>query len=202
MRRGIIWMLCLLLCVLPALSAAETFRLAGYENSSAERDWEEMLFFRRMEEKTGIGFTFNQVGELDAWRQGLTALLQGEDAPEVLFKAELSPTVTNELYQQGLLIDLKPYLQEQMPNLSALLADHPEWEEAITLPDGAIAALPGINSLQTNNAMWINRRWLDTLGLETPTTAEELTRVLRLFLNSDPNQNGKQDEIPVTFLSM
>ena len=202
MRRGIIWMLCLALCVLPALAGADSFRLAGYESASSERDWEEMLFFRRMEENTGIHFEFNQVTDLNAWRQQLPELLAGENAPEVLFKAELSPTQTNELYQQGLLIDLKPYLQENMPNLSALLAAHPEWERQITLPGGAIAALPGINTLQTNNAMWINRAWLDRLGLEMPTTAEELTRVLRLFANSDPNQNGRDDEIPVTFLSM
>jgi putative aldouronate transport system substrate-binding protein len=40
--------------------------------------------------------------------------------------------------------------------------------------------------------------WLEKLGLETPTTTEEMREVLQAFKTQDPNGNGKADEIPVT----
>ena len=70
------------------------------------------------------------------------------------------------------------------------------------MDDGAIPALPGINTLQSNDAMWINTAWLKRLKLETPTTADELTEVLRSFKTGDPNGNYQQDEIPLAFLGM
>ncbi len=35
----------------------------------------------------------------------------------------------------------------------------------------------------------INRTWLNTLGLEMPTTTEEFRNVLIAFRDQDPNQN-------------
>ena len=51
--------------------------------------------------------------------------------------------------------------------------------------------------------MWINKTWLDRLKMGVPTTAEELTEVLRQFRDRDMNQNGsRNDEIPLSFVSM
>ena len=41
---------------------------------------------------------------------------------------------------------------------------------------------------------------MDALGLSMPSTAEELTEVLRAFRDRDPNKNGRKDEIPLAFL--
>ena len=48
-----------------------------------------------------------------------------------------------------------------------------------------------------SNALWIYKPWLDKLGLDVPTTTDELYDVLKKFKNSDPNGNGKADEIPL-----
>ena len=50
--------------------------------------------------------------------------------------------------------------------------------------------------------MWINTEWLRKLKLEMPTTADELTEVLRAFKEGDPNGNYQQDEVPLTFIGM
>ena len=45
--------------------------------------------------------------------------------------------------------------------------------------------------------MWINKTWLDNLGLEVPATLEELEHVLKEFAAKDANKNGDTtDEIP------
>lgn len=176
--------------------------MAGFDSENASHEWKTNLFFQRMEEQTGLGFEFEQYTDYKKWAERKKSMLDGKDLPEVLFKAELTDREIQELYNAGVLIDLRPYIEQYAPNLKALLTEHPEWEKAITLPDGAIAALPCLNPMQNNNAMWINRKWLDTLGLEVPTSANELTEVLRAFGTGDPNRNGKADEIPLNFIGM
>jgi len=43
----------------------------------------------------------------------------------------------------------------------------------------------------------INQLWLNNLGLEKPTTTDELYEVLKAFKEKDPNGNGHPDEIPM-----
>ncbi|MBO4288755.1 MAG: hypothetical protein J5865_01475 [Lachnospiraceae bacterium] len=198
--------LCLFLAYAPALGeeAARTvdFRMAGYDSADTGHDWDNNFFFLRREEATGIRFAYSRYADKDEWDSYKANLVREQDLPDMLFKAELTPAETLSLYRQGLLIDVKPYIQEYMPNLAALLREHPDWESAITLPDGAIVALPLLDELQNNNDIWINSKWLRKIGREMPATADELTEVLRLFKSADPNSNGKSDEIPLTYTGM
>lgn len=204
MHKGMAWLLALAMLLMTFGATAEgSYTMAGFDGDGSSHDWNNNRFFDRMEEKTGITFEYQQVNDYDQWCGVKATYASGETAmPDVLFKAGLTPQETQEWFAAGKIIDLKPYLAEHAPNLSALLAAHPEWEKAITLPTGEIPALPQINQLQNNNAMWINRQWLENLGLSAPTTAEELTEVLRAFKTQDPNRNGKNDEIPLAFLTM
>lgn len=203
MRKGMMGLLLaaiMLLCA--AASADEPFTMSGYDDSSGH-EWTTSLFFERMEERSGIAFSLTQYTDDDSWTSAKAAMLAGEQAlPDVLFKAELTTRETFDLYEAGYLIDLKPYLAEHAPNLWALLQAHPEWEKAVTLPDGAIVALPSINEMQNNNAMWINQTWLNNLNLAMPTTAEEFKQVLIAFRDGDPNRNGRKDEVPLSFIGM
>lgn len=203
MRKGLTGLvLALLLMLGVSAMAEEPYIMAGYDDS-AGRTWEESLFFERMEERTGIAFSVSQFTTADSWNSNKASILRGDaPLPDVFFKADLTAREIVDFYEAGKLIDLRPYLEEYAPNLWALLQANPAWEKAITLPDGAIVALPSINRLQNNNAMWINQSWLNTLRLETPTTAEELKAVLTAFRDGDPNRNGKSDEVPLSFISM
>ncbi len=181
---------------------APDFIMEGYDGDSANHDWETNLFFAHRQEETGISFQFRQYTDYTKWEERKKALLDGEDLPDVLFKAGLNVAESRELYEDGSIIDLKPYLAEYAPDLWALLQANPEWEKAITFPDGSIPVLPNFNLLQNNDIMWINTTWLKAVGMEKPTTAEELTEVLRAFKTKDPNRNGSADEVPLTFIGM
>lgn len=198
---AVILTVCLFTLMLSSTLAENSFVMAGFDASS-NIAWENKLFFKRMEEQTGIHLILKQGVRDDAWHQELQQMLTGNDMPDVLFKADLTSEEINDYYRQGLLIDLRPYLAEYAPTLSALLKEHPEWENVIRLPDGAIVTLPCINPLQNNNAIWINTAWLANLGLDMPSTADELTEVLRAFRDRDPNRNGRKDEVPLTFVGM
>ena len=178
------------------------YSMAGYDTEDSKHVWDDNLFFRRMAEITGIDFSFQEYTNADDWRIYKSGLKADGELPDVLFKANLSLDEMIEMYEKGILIDLKPYLAASAPNLYALLQAHPDWEKAISLPDGAIVALPTINELSTNNAIWINQTWLNRLKLEMPRTADELTEVLRAFKTQDPNRNGSKDEVPLTFTGL
>lgn len=206
MRKGAIWILVIMMLFSAACAEstqkAPDFIMEGYDGGVSNRMWETNLFFERMQENTGVSFQFRQFTDTEQWAQRKQELLKGEDLPDVLFKAELSSSEIRDLHQKGHIIDLKPYLETCAPDLWKLLQEHPEWEKSITMEDGTIPALPAINLLQNNDAMWINTSWLKKLNLEMPTTAEELTEVLRAFKTEDPNGNYQQDEVPLTFLGM
>ncbi|MDW7659280.1 MAG: hypothetical protein SCM11_19105, partial [Bacillota bacterium] len=68
-----------------------------------------------------------------------------------------------------------------------------------TSPDGNFYGFPAymdglgdVVQYMTN----INRTWMETLGLQMPTTTEEFRDVLIAFRDEDPNGNGQKDEIP------
>ena len=206
MRRGAVWILVFVMLFSTACAEstqkAPDYLMEGYDGGLTYRVWETNLFFERMQGKTGISFQLRQNTDETKWEERKQEMLNGEDLPDVLFKANLSSAEVRDLYQKGYIIDLKPYLATYAPDLWKILQEHPEWEKAITMADGAIPALPAFNTLQNNDAMWINSTWLKKLKLEAPKTAEELTEVLRAFKTGDPNGNRQQDEIPLTFLGM
>ena len=188
-------------------ATAETLRapdyvIEGFDGDSANHDWETNLFFQRMQERTGIAFEFRQYTDEGAWKARKEEIRNGENLPDVLFKAGLDDAETLAMAKAGVLMDLKPYLPESAPDLWALLEGNPAYLEAVTLPDGTIRALPGITELASNNLMWINQTWLKNVRMEAPTTAEELTEVLRAFRDQDPNRNGRKDEVPLSVLGM
>ena len=110
----------LILAACPALSEgqqAPDFLLEGYDGDGGNRVWENNLFFQRMQERTGVSFQFRQYSDWDQWTERKKALIQGEDLPDVLFKAELNAAEVREMTENGVLMDLKPYLAEYAPDL-------------------------------------------------------------------------------------
>lgn len=206
MRRGAAWILMLVMLFSAAFAEstqkAPDFIMEGYEGEVNYRAWDTNLFFTRMQEQTGISFLFRQHTDSNEYEQRKAEIANGVNLPDVLFKAGLTNAEVRDWYRDGKIIDLAPYLEANAPDLWKLLEEHPEWKKAITLEDGAIPALPAINTLQSNDAMWINTAWLKKLKLEKPTTAEELTAVLRAFKTGDPNGNYQQDEIPLGYIGM
>lgn len=193
-------LLCFGACAAAEGADAPQFVMAGYD-STQYRDWLNNQFFKRMEERTGVHFVYQQYTDAAAWQKAKDAMTAGSDSlPDVLFKASLGGAECIELREKGVLIDLKPYLQENCPNLWAILEANPDDLAAITLPDGSIAALPYFAAPSAQNYVWVNREWLKTLRLSEPTTAQELIDVLTAFRDRDPNRNGKADEIPMGFL--
>lgn len=197
-------MFCLVLALMMLLSvfaaAEETvYTMAGFDDTQY-RSWESNAFFSRMQEMTGVSFTFQQYKKADEWAAAKAGFEKDGELPDVLFKAALTTSECMALYEKGVLVDLKPYLEECCPNLWAFLQEYPEVTEAITLPGGQIVALPYIKPHGTQNYIWVNETWLKNVRMEMPADKDSFQKVLEAFRDGDPNRNGKQDEIPLSFL--
>lgn len=71
---------------------------------------------------------------------------------------------------------------------------------------GNVVAIPLVtSSIDNSDFLWLRQDWLDKLGLEVPTTMEELYDVLIAFRDQDPDGNGVDDTTGIvmhkTFLS-
>lgn len=71
-----------------------------------------------------------------------------------------------------------------------------------TMEDGNVYWLSPITVGDYNGDVWggfldpmIRKDWLDKLGLEMPTTTDELLEVLKAFQEQDANENGQADEV-------
>lgn len=187
----------LLLILLLSLCAcgAQALTATGLETELVERSWAESKFFARMEALTGVSVQATGVSDEKEYAVLLGAMEKGDVQTDMLFKANLSRAQEIALLDSGAIIDLAPLIEENMPYLSALLERHPAWKDTIALEDGRIASLPLLSESERQVMLWINRAWLDKLGLAMPETLTELTDALLAIRDGDPNGNGRADEV-------
>ncbi|MFB7251288.1 extracellular solute-binding protein [Microbacterium sp. NPDC056234] len=103
--------------------------------------------------------------------------------------------------KQGVIQPLNDLLEENAPNLVKAWEENPEWEQLATSPDGKVWGLPQWNDCfhcTYPSKLWMNSAWLDAVGMEQPTTPDELRAVLTAFRDQDPNGNGQADEVPLS----
>lgn len=134
----------------------------------------------------------------------LTALLAG-DLPDVFWAGKI---MKDSIISQNT-SRWRPLTEEEIrtyvPNLANFLDENVDgWLNFITYPDGNIYGLAGgkmHSTMHTTQGIpYINTQWLERLGLEKPTTMEELKQVLIAFRDQDANGNGDpNDEIPFDF---
>lgn len=130
-----------------------------------------------------------------AWDQQKSATLVAGEFPDIGLTL-YSPSDVSQYPEEFL--DLSQYLNK-MPNVEKFFQDRPTAKKMVE-DDGHVYILPsdrGKNYRISATHLIINKTWLDKLGLEMPTTWDELEQVLIAFKNEDPNGNGQTDEIPM-----
>lgn len=159
-------------------------------------DMDDNLLIQTIEKEANINIQFQSILPNDA-REKRNLLLSSSGYPDLFFKAGLSAKELYEYGSQGILIALDDYIRNYMPNLTALMDELDGWRW-ITSADGHIYSLPEIERAYTqSNPYWINKKWLDNLGLKEPTNLDELYTVLKAFKEKDANGNGDpNDELP------
>lgn len=185
---------------LPITAQPVHYDIAGI--SVRNKNFKELEYFKTLEEETNVIIDWNMAAS-EAWSEKKSLLFAGSELPDAFYGQNILTDVDIIKYgSQGILIPLNDLIDTYAPNLKAVLDSNPEYRKQITAPDGNIYALPAINELNpsTYDKLFINKTWLDKLGLEVPETPEEFEAVLQAFKDNDMNGNGDtSDEIPFTF---
>ena len=101
------------------------------------------------------------------------------------------PVLVN-LVKQGLIAELDDSFYSAMPTRTAKYHSDPD-SMSYSSVNGKNYGM-AIPSQRTGiEGMVIRKDWLDNLGLEIPTTLDELKEVLRAFTYDDPDGNGRND---------
>ena len=180
--------------------------------SGKVQDYDTNEYTKWIEEQTGVDIQFVQFAgkSSDAATQVSLMMASGEKLPDILFKMSGIDKSTGEEYgRDGYFLDLSPYFgkynyYQQQAFATLFDGDMSVYDTLIrraSAPnDGAIYCFPTFEEVPMDTPKshtWINQEWLDKLGLQAPTTIDELYDVLVAFRDGDPNGNGKADEIPL-----
>ena len=146
--------------------------------------------FKRLEDDTNVHVEWTAISS-DQWGDKISLNMANVNTlTDFVFNAGFSDSDLLRYADQGVIIPVEDYIDEYMPNLSAVFEKYPEYRTMCEDENGHIWALPWIEQLgsektaiQTvgNNMTFINQKWLDFLGLETPTTVDEFEQVLLAF---------------------
>lgn len=170
---------------------------ALFVKHSLTKDINEIQWLSDLEKKANVEIEWQQISA--DWDQKKSALFASGEIPDLLFNA----TKNSDFVQfGGLFEDLSPLIEKNAPNIQNMFSEHPDLKTLSTQVDGKIYSTPRYKGLWPNATatMFINKTWLDNLGLKVPETWDELEQTLIAFRDGDPNQNGDtKDEIPMDF---
>lgn len=145
--------------------------------------------FKRLQEKTNVEVEWTAI-QADQWGDKIAlSMANPEELSDFVFNAGFGDSDLLKYADQGIIIPLEEYIDAYMPNLQAVFEKYPEYRTMCTDTDGHIWSLPWIEQLgaektaiQTvGNMSFINKKWLDFLGLEIPETVDEFEQVLIAF---------------------
>lgn len=181
----------------------------GMRQASSITSYEDNALTKYIEENTGIDIEFILFSGTTAEVQQQITLMAStnkEKLPDVIFGLSTSEKMINDFGEDGYFLDLTDLIEEYGVNFKKQLATLSEEDQAYVVEkgknpnDGATYSMPLV-CMQAHDEManmtYINKTWLDKLGLEIPTNVDELYKVCKAFATQDPNGNGEADEVPI-----
>ncbi len=160
------------------------------------KDLNEMQWLQEIEDKAGVDVEWETI--YTDWETVKATRFASGDIPDLVFNATIDSDYTT---YNGLFQDMTGLIEKDAPNIQAMFTEQPDTKVLASL-DGKIYGIPKFQGKwpSTNTVMFINKQWLDNLGLEKPTTFSELEAVLKAFKEQDANGNGDMnDEIPLDY---
>lgn len=184
---------------LPLTEETQTLRILQVQSPFVE-NYETNTFTQWLEEQTNVHIEW-QTAPSDEAEAVLNLRLASGDYPDIIMDFNPTPSVLQLYGSQGTFIPLNDLIEQHGAMTKLHWENYPSARVTSTAPDGNIYSLPSINDCYhctMSSKLWINQEWLETLGLEMPTTTEEYAEVLRAFKSEDPNGNGEADELPLS----
>ena len=177
-----------------------TLKIAVTDHASIS-SWEDNEFVKWLEEVTNVDLQFELI-PYEGRAEKLGLILNSGNYPDVFLACGMTDAMISRFgVDEGMFLPLNDLIEQYGTFTKRMFEEFPGTEGLITQLDGNIYSLPTVNECYhctASRKFWINQTWLDNLGLEMPTTLDELYDVLVAFRDQDANGNGDPtDEIPL-----
>lgn len=159
---------------------------------------DKMWYFKWVEKNANIKFNVTQI-EASAWSDRSRIMFASNEVPDIFLHTNMSNDDVMRYGQvEKVFMPMNDLIEKYAPSIKKVFAEMPNIKAGATCPDGKIYGLPSTNITEQYSIQrpWINKVWLDSLGLKEPENLDDLYTVLKTFKEKDPNKNGKADEIP------
>lgn len=156
-------------------------------------DWNDVMIFNEYEDMTNINIEWEMVTH-ETLEEKRNLAFGGGQLPDAFHSTSMGSPDLMKYGEQGLLIPLNDLIDDYAPNFKKVLEENPEVEKIITMPDGNIYSLPLMGdpdflSYRIGPKPFINKKWLDTLGMDMPETTDEYYEYLKAVKEEDPGDN-------------
>jgi len=195
----------------PIVKAGEVTLKIGmfHEANVTSYEYGENQFTTYLQDRSGVKIGWDRLGNTsaEAMTQIQLRIATGETLPDIVLNCGPARLDCWDYMEDGIIVPLNDLIDNYGYYYDLALEEmakyNPELLGSVSIyndPDGNMPLLwkysLGPGSMYDKQA-YINKVWLDNLGLEVPTTTDELYDVLVAFRDQDPNGNGIQDEIPM-----
>ena len=187
----------------------------GVQQKPKTENYDTNEFTLWIEEQCGIQleFVYFSADNKECVQQINAMIAAGETLPDIMWDVG-SGTDRESWYnwaRDGYVIDLFPLIEEYgyfIKEAEQVVIDYMGegeaekiWAYGTDPVTGQFNALPNYTTqgIDACNCAFINQSFLDALGMEMPTTVEELYDYLVAVRDNDPNGNGQKDEIPLAW---
>lgn len=179
----------------------------GYDVFSEEARERYPMYVRFREELANRGIEVNwDIVSSEQYKTVLPTRLASGNIGDMVSLSPMTDAEVVELGQNGVILPINKVLEENGGEeaLNYLKEKLDFVLPRITASDGNIYWLPSVNPLRTYEgdkegfstlSVIIRQDWLDKVGMEMPTTADEFKEVLKAFQEQDVNGNGVKDEV-------
>lgn len=172
--------------------------------TASMKDYTEMRLWQVLGEKANCTFTFVHP-PMGKELEQFNLLRVSGDYPDVIYWENwLNPTTVGgpeKALNDNFIIPMNDLMAQYAPNFTKLMNESEDIKRAVTTDDGTFYGFPLLRYNQSMKGVWgflVRQDWLDTLGLEKPTTIDEYHDMLVAFRDGDPNGNGQKDEVPLS----
>ena len=146
-------------------------------------DINEYTVFEQMEQITNVRWDATLVSFFSASEQ-FSLMVAAQDYCDVVCRATDYYTAgADQAIEEEFLIDLDPYIDENMPNLLDWFDAYPELRKQMTSAGGAVIGFPKIYKelSDVTEGGCLRADWMEELGLDLPKTYDDLHNILTTF---------------------
>lgn len=144
--------------------------------------------YKEVVKQTGIEYDGFGLPPGPDYTEKINAVMASGQPPDLMWVNDRNVYI--DYAKQGAFWELDEFLQDK--SILPQLTSYPRDAYESLRVDGKIYAIPSYR-VYRGFPVHIRTDWLDKLGLEVPTTIDELWKVAEAFATKDPDGNGKKD---------